>query len=80
MTLLPWRHHLEAMPAEWKAAKSAVPSIDLLVVDLRDPTVAELLLAFPLDKVKPTLIYYRTILIGLTSMTLVSRSRCLPRA
>jgi hypothetical protein len=34
--------------------------VDLLVLDQRDPGVAALVESFPLDLVKPSLLYYRT--------------------
>lgn len=37
----------------------SLKQIDLLVVDLRDPTVGSLLRSFPLSEHKPTFIYYR---------------------
>jgi len=55
VTLWPWSHTLAAMPSAWQSSP-----IDLLVVDLRDPSISDLLAAFPLQTTKPSLIYYRT--------------------
>jgi hypothetical protein len=56
VSLLSWTEVLEALPRSRRASGA----IDLLVVDVRDPTVGELLKAFPLNRIKPSLIYFRT--------------------
>lgn len=51
-TLLPWPALLERLGVAHR-------HIDMLVVDVRDASVDTLLRAFPLQQVKPSLIYYR---------------------
>ena len=56
VTLQPWSAVVSHLPTQ----RGAPAHIDLLIVNQRDPTVGELLKAFPFDLIKPTLIYYRT--------------------
>jgi len=55
LTFLPWTNILDALPPPRRRGP-----IDLLVLDQRDPYVTDLLLAFPLRDVKPSLLYFRT--------------------
>ena len=58
-SLLPWSTILDETLGG-PTAPARTGHIDLLVVDVRDPTVGELLRAFPLERSKPSLIYFRT--------------------
>ena len=54
VTLLPWRELLS------RGGGVGGGAIDLLVLNQRDPRVGELLMSFPLETIKPSVIYYRT--------------------
>lgn len=56
VSFVTWATLLGKLPP---AAKRA-GALDLLVLDQRDPGVAALVESFPLDLVKPSLLYYRT--------------------
>lgn len=56
MSFVTWATLLGKLPPTAKRARA----VDLLVLDQRDPGVAALVESFPLDLVKPSLLYYRT--------------------